>query len=125
MLTAATQQAPVLEEDVYELPQDVVERLHELLSDVAIAGRRAELPFRSRLRKGDGQRPELASLPHGARRATVVLSDPEGDCDVVGRHERGGLGRELCGAADEGEGGQRALADDDRVQELDGVVTRY
>ena len=57
---AALEQAAVLEEDVHELPQHVVERLHELLGDERVLGRRRERPLGRVALEGDRQAAALA-----------------------------------------------------------------
>jgi hypothetical protein len=87
----------VLEEDVHELPDDVVEGLAQLLVDERVVPRRLE--------------PPLVAAEREAKRL-------EFDDRVVRLRDRVQL------VAVEREGGQRALADDDRVDELDGDVMR-
>ena len=64
-LRAPGEQAAVLEEDVRELPDDVVEGLDELLADVRIGRGRLDLPLRAERREGHRQRP---ARPRGGQR---------------------------------------------------------
>ncbi len=115
---AALEQAAVVEEHVDELPEHVVERLHELLPDGRVGCRRVELPFRADRREAERQAASLARN----RDRLGDLPGAEADRDVVRLGEQGDLPGERPALAGEAEGGQRPLADYHRVYELDGHV---
>jgi hypothetical protein len=114
----------VLEEHVDQLPEDVVERFHQLLGHVAVGRRRGELVLGAGRREGDGQAPALASRRGRRRRLPIDVAGAEGHGDVVGPRQQCHLGGQVAALASQSEGGQRALAHDHRVHELDGDVPR-
>jgi hypothetical protein len=106
----------VLEEYVHELPQQVVERLGQLLADELAGARRRPLE-----RQADREAAALRGLRDGGARLVVGL---EGEHDVVrGRRQRH-LGGEWAALPRKPDRGQGALADDHRVDELDRDVAR-
>jgi hypothetical protein len=120
---AAFEQPAVVEEDVDELPQQVIERLDDLLADERVRDRReVELPFGAGAR-GERDRQAAALARRGQRRERVrVVAEAHRDVLALG------LERDLVGdraaLAGDAERGQRALADDHRMDELDRHVPR-
>ena len=120
---APLQKSAVVEEDVDELPEQVVERLDQLLADEGVeVGRKRELPFRSGLGcKGDRQASGLAGVDEGV--AHALGSGPsfaaEGDRDVIRLANRLRLGEEVSALRRKADGGKGAFANDHRVDELD------
>ena len=115
----------MLEEHVHELPQHVVERLDELLADVGIRARRLELPLgadRRRTRSSGTRARARARPPERPRRRPRSVA--ERDHDVLLAREQPSCAAELAALAREGDRGQRALADDHGVHELDRDVAR-
>ena len=121
----ASEQAAVLEEDVHQLPQHVVEGLDKLLADVAVIARGLELPLRAERRESDRQasapagerhRPERSRPPRRPSRQTRSRCRP--------RARAGRVGRRLAARSRQADRGQRALADDHGVDELDRDVVR-
>ena len=120
---APLEQAAVVEEHVHELPEHVVERLHQLLADragpspgganshSAPAGAKASV---RQPRSRASASAAAASPPSSPAPKAIAMSSGSADqLDLVG--ERPTL-------AGQRERGQRALADDHRVHELDGHV---
>ena len=118
MAVASLEQAAVVEEHVHELPQHVVERLDELLADRRVLRGRHEGPLRRRV----GCERERQGTALARRRKRLLLV--EGDHDVVRGDDERGLRGERAPLAREPDRGQRPLADDHRVHELDGHVAR-
>ena len=83
---AALEQPAMLEEHVHELPEHVVERLHELLAHRRVVARRSEHPLRAGSREADRQAAAGAGQRGGGRQ---LLGAAEADRDV------GRLGDEL------------------------------
>ena len=120
---ASLEQAAMVEEDVDELPQQVVERLDDLLADERVGdGGEVELPLGAGVGL-EGDRQAAALARRGERRERVGMV-AEGHRDVLAL----GLQRDLVGdraaLAGERQRGQRALADDHRMDELDRDVAR-
>ena len=82
---AALEQTAVLEEHVHELPQHVVERLDQLLADVAGLGRRLELPLGAGRRERDRQASRARARASARAASPPILVGPERDRDVVWR----------------------------------------
>jgi hypothetical protein len=120
----ALEQPAVVEEDVHELPEHVVERLHELLPDRRVARRRLELPLCPGSGEGQGQAAALAGHAERRGRLAAVLGRTEPDRDVAGLGGQRHLLAEVAPLAGQRDRGQRALADDDRVHELHRHVPR-
>ena len=119
---AALEQPAVVEEDVHELPEHVVERLHELLADRGIANRRLELPLRAGGRERERQAAALPRESEGRGGLAAVVARAEADRDVVRLGHQRQLVHQRAALARQSDRGQRALADDHRVHELDGHV---
>ena len=69
------------------------------------------------------RQPRLAGDGQRAGRLALVLVGPERDRDVVRAREQVDLAREVAALAGESDRGQRPLADDHRMNELDRDVT--
>ena len=119
---APLEQPAVLEEHVHELPEHVVERLHQLLADRRVRRRRLELPL------GPAPARTRASGSRARARAASAAT-----ASAVARRRRrwrcrpGSTSRPTCGVeraalAGQPQRRQRPLADDHRVHELDGHV---
>ncbi len=122
---SAREQAAVLEEDVHELPEHVIERLHELLAHVRVGARRLELPLRAELREGDRQASaRTRERDRASHFAGILARLDEHHHDVLLAGDRDELGRRLSAGLRQRDRGQRTLADDHRVHELHGDVTR-
>ena len=121
-LCAPGKQASVLEEHVDELPQHVVRRLDQLLTDVGVFDRGLELPLRARRRERDRQGSELARERYPLRGRAAVRLGSERDRDVLRAHEQLDLRRQRVVAHCDRR--QRTLADDHRMNELDRDVAR-
>src|SRR5437870_4970638 len=81
---AAVAEPPVLEEDVDQLPQHVIERLNELLADVAIGDRGLDLPLRPARRERDRQAAPMPCQLKRSRRLAAILIDAKPDRNVGG-----------------------------------------
>ena len=114
---AALEQPAVLEEHVHELPQQVVERLGQLLAHERV--RRSAAPTRSG--RQIARQPRSRGRRDGGAR---LLGGLERDHDVLGRDEQRDLRGQRPALAREPDRRQRALADDHRVDELDRDVAR-
>ena len=81
---AALEQAAMVEEDVHQLPQQVIERLDQLLTDVRVVGRRVELPLGAGPRlERDRQASALARDRQGLPGlGAALLVAPERDRDL-------------------------------------------
>ena len=121
---APLEQAAVLEEDVDRLPEHVVGGLDQLLADARVDRPRRQLPLRpGALLEGDRQAAALAGQRQPlAHLAAAVLARAEGEDDVLGPRQQGELLAERAAVAGQPERRQRPLADDHRVDELDGDV---
>src|SRR6202011_2600191 len=106
---APLEQTAMLEEDMHELPEHVVERLDQLLADVAVFARGLDLPFGAELREGDRQ---AAPLTRERDRAGglegLVCVGQERDRDVVLACDQLQLARQLAALSSQAERGQRA-----------------
>jgi hypothetical protein len=116
---AALEQTAMVEEHVHQLPEHVVERLDELLVNGRVSRRRLELPLGADRRERERQ---AAALPRDRERRGD-LAGAEADSDVVGLREEAHLLGQRPTLAGEPDRGQGALADDDRVHELDRDVS--
>ena len=117
---APLEQAAVLEEHVHVLPQEVVERLRQLLAHERVGARRLELPLgAARRSKAIVRQPRARASARPPRRAVA-----ERDRDVVGLGSEVGLLVERPALAARPMRRQRALADDHRMHELDRHVAR-
>ena len=126
---AALEQAAMVEEDVDQLPEHVVERLDELLADRRLGARAARTPSAiiaggirragpkpivMQPRSAAARRPAAASLAAGSGPPSpkpITMSSAAGDAGEL-RSQRPAL-------AGQRDRGQRPLADDHRVDELD------
>ncbi len=120
---AALEQAAVVEEDVHELPEHVVERLHQLLADRGVGSGRLELPLGAGGLEGQRQAAALAGDRERRRGLALVLAGPEGDHDVAGLGGQLDLRAERAALGGERQRGQRPLAHDHRMHELHRHVT--
>ena len=114
---AAGEQPAMLEEHVHQLPQHVVTGLHELLPHEGIGARRLQLPLGSRpaRRRSSGNR----SARPLERRAISRLGRAEREHVSSGSADRP-PGRGAAALAGQPDRRQGALADDHRMDGLDG-----
>ena len=73
----------MLEEHVHELPEDVVERLDQLLPHRGVRARRLEFPLGARGRKGESEAAALAREANRGGRLAAILAGTECDRYVV------------------------------------------
>ncbi len=113
----------MVEEHVHELPQQVVERLDELLPHERVVAGRRELPLGADARaEADRQAAPLRrARQRGARLGLAVLG-AEGDHDVARLGEQLDLEIERPALRRQADRRQRALPDDHGMDELDGHV---
>ena len=121
---APLEQAAVLEEDVDQLPEDVVGGLGQLLADRRVIAARRQLPLGAGPGlEGDRQAAALARLGEpGTDLLAARVEGAERDHDVVGLADQADLALERPAVAGQADRRQRPLADDHRVDELDGDV---
>jgi hypothetical protein len=116
---APFEQTAMLEEHVYQLPEHVIQRFDQLLSNERVVSRRLELPFGAGGGECERQTAALARERHRPRGLTAILISAECDRDVVGLGDQVDLALERAAFAREADRGQRTLADDHRMHELD------
>jgi hypothetical protein len=121
---APLEQAAVIEEHVDQLPQHVVESLHQLLANRGVGHGRLELPLGTGRFEGERQAAALAGDAQRGDGLAPILAGAERNNDVVGFGNQLQLRREGATLAGERNRGQGALADDHRVHELHGDVPR-
>ena len=114
----------MVEEDVDELPQNVVERFDELLADERVGRGRLELPLRAAVAETDRQASPGAGERERAGRLSPVVLCAESHRNVITPREQLDLRLQVAALAGQAESGQRPLAHDHRMDELDRDVTR-
>ena len=101
---ATLEQAPVVEEHVHELPQQVVGGLDQLLAHERVLARRVELPLGARGVEGHREAAAFAGQRHGGRGAGA-----EGDGDVAGLGRQLGLAEQVAALRGQPDRRERAL----------------
>ncbi len=128
---APLEQSAVVEEDMDQLPEHVVGRLDDLLTNERVLAGRGEAPLRRaprfgrrRSREPERQRSPVArSSERAGDLLSALLALAEADHDVLGLDQLRGPRRDRSALGGHRERRQRPFADDHRVNELDRDVT--